>query len=237
MRQLNRWVAYWKPRSYDYLTWQDKLQRFLRGLAYPHDQWHLAWIGSFLPDRLGQLLTPEVLDKCRGDLLADPTGQIPNRATVDHWTRVAYWYMKGYLQDDILAKVDRASMFTSLEVRAPLLDYRLVEFFFSLPANLRLRGFRTKYLLKRLMADRLPAGIPSRRKQGFAVPVGQWLRRELKPLALDLLSADTLRRQGIFQALAVQRLLADHLEGRADNRKELWTLICFQLWWQRWMRD
>lgn len=234
LRRMNHWVARWKPRSYDYLTWHDKLQRFLRGLEYPHDQWHLAWIGAFAPDQLFRLLTPEALEQCRGDVLADPTGQISGQAAIDHWTRVAYWYLKGYLQDDILAKVDRASMFASLEVRAPFLDYRLVEFFFSLPVSLRLRGFRTKYLLKRLMADRLPAGILGRRKQGFAVPVGRWLRNELKPLAEDLLSPDALTRQGIFQPAAVRQLLADHANGRVDNRKELWTLLCFQLWWRRW---
>lgn len=235
LRQLNRWVARWKPRAYDYLTWRDKLQRFLRGLSYPHDQWHLAWIGAFLPDRISGLLTSEAYEQCRGDLLADPTGQLPGRATVDHWVLVAYWYAKGYLTDDILVKVDRASMACSLEVRAPFLDYRVVEFASSLPRPLRLKGFTTKYLLKRLMADRLPAGVAGRRKQGFAVPVGQWLRGELKGLATDLLSPAALRRQGIFQTTTVQRLLADHLDGRADNRKELWTLMCFQLWYRQWM--
>lgn len=235
LRQLNRWVARWKPRSYDYLTWQDKLQRFLRGLGYPHDQWHVSWIGAFLPDRLSAFLTPEAYERCRGDLLADPTGQIPARATVDHWVKVSYWYLKGYLADDILVKVDRASMACSLEVRAPFLDHRVVEFACTLPRALRLRGFTTKYLLKRLMADRLPAGVTGRRKQGFAVPVGRWLRGELKDLATDLLSAETLRRQGIFQPKTVQRLLTDHIAGRADYRKELWTLMCFQLWHRRWM--
>lgn len=223
-------------RSADYLSWSEKLKRFFTGLAYPPNQRHLVWRGAFAPDQLPKLLTAEVWERCRGDVLADPTAQLANRGRIDRWPRLAYWYLRGYLQDDILVKVDRAAMYASLEVRAPLLDYRVVELVVSLPTALRLRGFTTKYLLKRLMADRLPAGIASRRKQGFAVPLGAWLRHELKPLAVDLLSPAAIRTQGIFQPSVVARLLADHLSGRSDNRKELWTLLCFQLWHRQWLK-
>ena len=235
-RRLNELAERMRPRSYDYLTWRYKAQRFIAGLQYPHDQWHQAWIGSFRHDQLSKLLTDDAREQCRGDAIADPTGQLTGRAALEHWTRLTYWYLKGYLQDDILAKVDRASMYSSLEVRAPLLDYRIVEFVASLPPSLRLRRFTTKYLLKRLMADRLPAGIGARRKQGFAVPIGSWLRTDLKPLAQELLSADALKRQNIFQPAAVARLMSDHQSARANRYKELWTLMCFQLWHRRWLK-
>ncbi|MDD5110214.1 MAG: asparagine synthase (glutamine-hydrolyzing) [Patescibacteria group bacterium] len=226
-----------RPHSYDYFTFRDKMQRFLQGLGYPDDQRHLVWRGSFPPDRIGALLTDDARERCRGDWISDPTSRLPEPGRIPRWSRLSYWYLKSYLMDDVLVKVDRASMYASLEVRAPILDYRLVEFAFSLPWPLKLHRYHTKFLLKRLMRDRLPVGIVSRRKQGFAVPIGAWLRGELKPLAQDLLSADALRHQGIFQPAVVQRLLSDHLDGRADNRKELWTLMCFQLWWQRWGKE
>lgn len=233
-RSVARAVARLRPRRYDYLTWGDKLKRFWNGLTYPEDQRHAVWRGAFAPNRLGELLTPDAFERCRGDVVADPTGQLQDRGQIDRWQRLSYWYLRGYLQDDVLVKVDRASMYASLEVRAPLLDYRVVELVVSLPPALRFRGLQTKYLLKRLMADRLPPGITHRRKQGFAVPIGAWLRQELKPLALDVLSPARLKRQGIFQPAVVEQLLSDHLAGKADNRKELWTLMCFQLWHERW---
>jgi len=233
-RHLDAWMSRLRPRAYDYMTRRYQLQRFLRGLPYPAGNRHLVWRGSFPPDRLRNLLMPGVLERCRGDVLADPVAQLDEREIISPWQQTAYWYLKRYLEDDVLVKVDRASMFASLEVRAPLLDYRLVEFAFSLPRRLRLHGWQTKYLLKRLMADRLPSGITSRSKQGFAVPIGAWMRNELKPLAQDLLSADALKSQGIFEPAPVERLLTEHLNGRADHRKELWTLMCFQLWWRKW---
>ena len=143
--------------------------------------------------------------------------------------------MKHYLQDDILVKVDRASMATSLEVRAPFLDVNVVEFLCSLPARYKLRGFSRKYLLRRLMRDRLPPGIADRPKKGFGIPLAKWFRSELRELLLEMLNPQRLEREGIFNAAFVQRLVEDHLSGRRDNRKELWTLTMFQLWKERWL--
>ena len=132
-------------------------------------------------------------------------------------------------------KVDRASMANSLEVRAPFLDVELVEFLGRVPARLKLRRFETKHLLKRAMADVLPPGIAARAKKGFGIPVAEWFKGELREPLHDELSADRLRRQGIFEATEVQRLLAEHLAGRRDHRKQLWTLFMFQLWHRRWI--
>ena len=112
--------------------------------------------------------------------------------------RMIYLYLKQYLADDILVKADRASMYNSLEVRAPFLDYRLVDFINSLPYNLKLKGFTSKYLLKELMSDKLPANIINRSKKGFGVPVAKWLNNELKDFTDDLLSYDYIKKQGIF---------------------------------------
>jgi asparagine synthase (glutamine-hydrolysing) len=142
------------------------------------------------------------------------------------------WHL--YLENDILAKVDRASMACSLEVRVPLLNIELVEFVASLPLNLKLRGLTRKYLLRKALAGRIPQATIDRPKKGFGIPVGKWLRNELRPLLLDTLSPARLREGGLFEPAAVQSMIDAHLSGQRDNRKQLWTLLVFELWRQRW---
>jgi asparagine synthase (glutamine-hydrolysing) len=132
-----------------------------------------------------------------------------------------------------LVKVDRASMACSLEVRAPFLDYTLVEFLNGIPPDLKLRGMQTKYILKRAMGSLLPPGIAGRGKKGFGIPVAKWFRSELRELAGDVLSESRIRRQGILDWPVVARLLDEHWNGVRDNRKQLWTLFVFQLWFDR----
>ena len=122
-------------------------------------------------------------------------------------------------------------MLTSLEVRAPFLDYTLVEFLARVPSRLKLRRLETKHLLKRAMAGRLPPGIAGRKKKGFGIPVAEWLKTDLRGPLLDALSAERLRRQGLFDAREVERLIREHLAGKRDHRKQLWTLFVFQLWY------
>jgi asparagine synthase (glutamine-hydrolysing) len=142
-------------------------------------------------------------------------------------------YLRTYLLDDILFKVDRASMYASLEVRAPFLDVEVVELLNSLPDRLKLRRGRGKWLLRRLMRGRLPDAVIDRPKKGFGIPLSRWLRRELRPLCESLLDARRISREGIFEAAAVTRLMQEHFSGRANHRKLLWTLMSFQLWQSR----
>jgi asparagine synthase (glutamine-hydrolysing) len=122
-------------------------------------------------------------------------------------------------------------------VRAPFLDVDLVEFLGRVPSELKLRGSDTKHLLKQAMADLLPAGIASRAKKGFGIPVAAWFKKELRDALQDELSPDRVRRQGIFESDAVQRLISEHMSGRRDHRKQLWTLFVFQLWHRRWIEQ
>jgi asparagine synthase (glutamine-hydrolysing) len=128
-------------------------------------------------------------------------------------------------------------MACSLELRTPFLDHRLVEFAAGLPASLKLRRFRLKYLFKRAVEPWLPREIVYRQKRGFSVPIADWMRQELRPLMDETLSAARLKRQGFFDPVFVRRLLDDHWTGRADHRKQLWTLLCFELWYERWMNS
>jgi asparagine synthase (glutamine-hydrolysing) len=102
----------------------------------------------------------------------------------------------------------------------------------SIPFRLKLKGLKTKYILKRAMRDKLPPEILGRRKKGFGIPVGQWFRNDLRGLMLDVLSESRIRRQGLFNAGEVTRLVDEHLRGTKDNRKQLWTLFIFQLWYE-----
>jgi len=127
-----------------------------------------------------------------------------------------------YLPGDLLPKSDIASMAHSLELRSPLLDTRVVELGVSLPASLK----RGKLALRRAFADDLPPAVAGRGKAGFGVPLARWFRGDLRELAADVLATD----RGWFERAAVERLLADHAAGRADNGHRLWTLVMLELW-------
>jgi asparagine synthase (glutamine-hydrolysing) len=145
-------------------------------------------------------------------------------------------YVRGYLQEDILVKVDRASMAASLEVRAPFLDPELMDFLATVSPSLKLRRMTRKYLLKRLMRGRIPDAIIDRPKHGFAVPLDTWFRGALRPLAVERLSPDRVQAAGLLDPLAVNRLLRDHLAGRAERGRQLWLLLQLDLWCERWLR-
>ena len=126
-------------------------------------------------------------------------------------------------------------MACALEARAPFLDYTFVEFVNAIPVHLKLKGLKSKYILKKAMQHKLPPEILGRRKKGFGIPVGQWFRHDLRDLMLDVLSESRLRRQGIFNPAEVTRLVDEHLSGTVDNRKKLWTLFIFQLWHEHYL--
>ncbi len=148
----------------------------------------------------------------------------------DQVTRMQSVDTRLYLAEDILTKVDRASMAVSLEVRAPFLDPRVAEFAASLPANYKLRGHKTKYILKKAVHELLPPFVTKRGKKGFGVPVAEWLKVKLRPLARDLLSPERVRRAGVFNPDYIARLQDEHERGIANHRKLLWTLLMFELW-------
>jgi asparagine synthase (glutamine-hydrolysing) len=150
-------------------------------------------------------------------------------------TRMQLIDVMGYLPDDILVKVDRASMAVSLEARVPLLDHRVAEFAFRLPMNMRHRARTTKWLLRRVLSRYVPDRLIDRPKMGLGVPVDEWIRGPLRPWAEDLLSLKSLEYFGMFQPEAVRQLWKEHVEGRSDWQFELWPILMMHGWCQRWV--
>jgi asparagine synthase (glutamine-hydrolysing) len=220
------------PVNPNNLSFDFKLKRFTGSLGRPPLERHLRWLGSFTPEEQRALFTAEALAALAADDLYDQDRAVwAASAGLDATARVLHLDASTYLPDDILFKVDRASMATSLETRAPLLDHQLVEYVAGLPTHYKLRGFTTKYLLKQAARPLLPAEILERPKKGFGIPVAKWLKAELKAPMLDLLSAERLRAGGLFEPATVERLVREHLDGRHDHRKLLWTLLMFE-WWR-----
>jgi asparagine synthase (glutamine-hydrolysing) len=214
-----------KNLSFDY-----KALKFITGARYDSVTRHHIWFGSFTPDQQQQLLTPAALAATDSEIYAEARQIAEECNNDDLVTRMQSVDTRLYLAEDILTKVDRASMAVSLEVRAPFLDPRVAEFAASLPCNYKLRGMKTKYILKKAVRDLLPGFVTRRGKKGFGVPVAEWLKFKLRPLARDLLSPERVRRAGVFNPNYVARLQDEHERGVANHRKLLWTLLMFELW-------
>src|SRR5215210_4644980 len=213
-----------RKASFDY-----KAKRFVRGASLPPLERHHAWREIFSPDLRAEL-TGRAAEHDPVDVLRARFGETEGAELLSRLQDVD---LGTYLVDDLLVKTDRASMAHSLEARVPYLDPLVTGLALALPTRLKVRGLRKKLLLRRAAAPLLPRRIVYGRKRGFSIPAAAWLRGELEPFARDVLSADTLRRQGFFQPDVVSRLLDEHVAGREDRSRQLWGLLAFTLWHER----
>jgi asparagine synthase (glutamine-hydrolysing) len=181
-------------------------------------------------DEQQDLLTDHVRWQTTGDVYADARRILEICDAASEIERMQYLDISFYMAEDILSKVDRASMAVSLETRAPFLDPRIGQFAASLPLNYKLRGSKGKYILKRSVEDLLPVSVLTRSKKGFGIPIAEWLKGRLNSLMHDLLDTQRLKEQGLFEPEYVNKLMSDHEKGLASNHKQLWTLLVFQLW-------
>jgi len=214
-----------KNLSFDY-----RARRFIAASHYDEVARHHVLFGSFAPEDQDLLLTEEVKRTSDGDVYANARRLFAECDSGNIVERMQSLDTQFYLAEDILTKVDRASMAVSLEVRAPYLDPRVAEFAASLPPRYKLHGYTSKYILKKAAKGLVPPFVWRRGKKGFGVPFAKWLKQELKPLAHDLLSPERLRRNGLFDPAYVAKLQDEHERGIANHRKLLWTLLSFELW-------
>src|SRR6266536_858161 len=214
-----------KNLSFDY-----RARRFIAASHYDEVARHHIWFGSFTPHDQELLLSDQVKLSSESDVYQEARRIFAECDSSDVTERMQSLDTQFYLAEDILTKVDRASMAVSLEVRAPYLDPRVAEFAASLPSFYKLHGYTSKYILKRAARGLVPPFVWRRGKKGFGVPFAKWLNAELRPLARDLLSPERLRRGGLFNAEYVAKIQDEHERGVANHRKLLWTLLSFELW-------
>ncbi len=222
------------PASDKNISLDFKIHQFLKGFYAKKELRHTLWLSSFSEREKKNIFnsnfSPSLAGKSGLEIidywLSNYEGENPQQTT-------EFLYLKTYLADDILVKVDRASMYNSLEVRAPFLDYELVEFLSALPIDFKLNGLTGKYILKSLMRGRLPDEIIDRPKKGFGIPLSSWLRNELKSSCTHLLSVEKIKSEGIFNPHYVNEIVNQHQSKRANHRKLIWNLMVFQKWKDR----
>jgi asparagine synthase (glutamine-hydrolysing) len=186
-------------------------------------------------ETLEALLAPEVCAQVTPAPDSHDFDDLGGRAGGGHLSTLQYIDFHHYLPGDILAKVDRASMLTSLESRVPLLDHVLIEFVATIPEGLKFRTGAGKYILKRAMEDDLPREVLTRRKMGFGVPLAAWLRGQLQGFTRDVLLDRRGGQRGIIRKGAIEALLDSHTRRGRDLSPQLWSLICFELWCRTWL--
>jgi asparagine synthase (glutamine-hydrolysing) len=219
------------PASTGYGSPSFLLKQFFRGAVHPPDIATQIMMGGLTTSEQRALVTPLVREAAtRFDPYGDITDVMGGAPTGDAINRLIYHHSKLYMAGQTLVKMDRATMACGVEARAPFLDPDLVELVGAMPSSLKLRGFTTKYILKRALRGRLPDAILERRKQGFGVPLAQWFRGPLRPVLEDTLNPDRLRKIGLLAPDGVARLMTEHMSGRSDHKKVLWTLLAFELW-------
>lgn len=212
----------------------NKIKRFSQGFEHNPELRHLRWM-MFLSDANKKLLYTDDLQReldgvvplCQRSPFRDIMSE---SAHFDSLNRELYIDLRAYLVDDILVKVDRMSMATSLETRVPILDHKLVEFVSSLPGDIKLKGLTTKWIFKKAMERLLPRQNIYRPKEGFSIPIKHWLRKELKDLLLDYLNRERIREGGLFNFEPIEQMINSHLKQRENYSHQLWALLVFEIW-------
>jgi len=210
------------------------LKRFIQAASLPKVERYLRWVSVFDAEAKQDLYSTDFLRQTQSVSAAgmlDPwfarangSGIVDAALLTDIMT---------YLPNDLLVKVDIATMAVSLEARSPFLDHHVMEFAASLPEKFKLRGLTTKYLLKRMLKKLLPAENLERRKMGFGVPIGHWFRGKLQPFLRETLLTEAALNRGLFKREVVKRLVELHTRGERDYSHQLWTLLMLELWFQR----
>ncbi|MBK8810529.1 MAG: asparagine synthase (glutamine-hydrolyzing) [Acidobacteria bacterium] len=228
---VNRLPVSNKNISFDY-----KAKRFVAASKFDLVARHHSYFGSFSISEQRRVLSKEILASTESDIYKGAKELLEICDATNEIEKMQFLDINYYMAEDILTKVDRASMAVSLEVRAPFLDPRVAQFAASIPLSYKLKGSKGKYILKKAVEPLLPKGILERPKKGFGIPVADWLKGKLNPLMRDLLAPSRLKDQGLFDPDNVEKLIREHETGVASNHKQLWTLLVFQLWFDNFLK-
>ncbi|MFH1231905.1 MAG: asparagine synthase (glutamine-hydrolyzing) [Planctomycetota bacterium] len=213
-----------------------RLKRFTKVAHLQPAQRYLQWQLCFDAINRQRLYQPWLKDELKQstgitaeNYLLNLYNNAPAKTSLD---RMLYTDMMSYLPDDLLVKMDIASMANSLEARSPFLDHKLVKFTSQIPPALKLKGFTLKYILKKALRGFVPERILIRGKMGFGVPINRWFRNDLKGYIQKTLSPETIRKRNYFQPETIQGLMKEHFAGRVDNGARLWALLVLEIWFQ-----
>lgn len=208
-------------------------KRYLHHLSLDANSRYVEGMCLFDSEGLRDVLSRDAAAAVREfDFYRDMTAMMRIPKSGERIDSLLYLDSKTYLPGDILTKVDRMSMANSLETRSPLLDHLLIEFVQTIPAQFKLNGHQTKFILKEAVRGLVPEEIINRKKHGFSVPIATWFKRELKGMVSDVLMDGTTRARGLFDERAVKRIFREHQEGRRDNSRHLWQLLVLELWYR-----
>ncbi len=214
----------------------NRIKRFSEGLANPYDERHFRWMKFLSNVQKKELYTPEFFESSFLNKLneREPFKEyFDDTKNFEGINKDLYLDFKTYMVDNILVKVDRMSMATSLEARVPLLDKKMVEFAFSLPPEYKLKGNTTKWFFKKAMENILPKEIIYRRKEGFSIPIKNWLKTDLKDLMMEYLSPERIKNAGVLNPEYVNRLITEHLNNKQNHAHRLWSFILFNIWTEK----
>ena len=219
----------------------NRAKRFVEGAQLPVDLQHTRWMIFLSEFEKSMLYSRDFKDQISDfDSYGFVRHFFKNAPSADPLDQQQYVDINTYLVDDILVKVDRMSMATSLEARVPFLDHRVVEFSTTIPSQLKLAGIshqKTKYILKKAMHDVLPHEIVYRGKEGFSIPIKNWIKNELKPMMMDVLSPEKVNAEGFFNSEYIERLKYEHLNNIENHSHRLWPLMMFGIWYDSYIRE
>jgi asparagine synthase (glutamine-hydrolysing) len=208
-----------------------RLKRFIQASSLSPERRNVKWHSFFDDQEKQDIYNEEMQNRFRNfDSFRYMTDVFDQSDGEEFLDKILYTDIMTYLPEDLLVKMDIATMANSLEARSPFLDYKLIEFTAQIPSDLKLRGFTSKYILKRALKNILPRKILHRGKMGFGLPIGEWFRRELKSYVQAILLDKRCIERGYFKKDAIQQLLDEHISGRVDQGYKLWILLNLELW-------
>jgi len=238
IRAMLKTAAHKLPESHSYLSKAFKLKRFTYGSEYPYDEAHYRWKVLFDSEEKKDLLRADFRSGISDLEPFHAMGRYFDKAVSKNYCiqdQLMYVDFKTFLQDDPLQKTDKMSMANSLEVRVPLLDNAIIDFSRKVSLNNKIKGFQTKYLMRKALSKFLPHEIAFAKKRGFTPPVALWIKNGLKDYMMSSLSHDSLSRIGFLDHKYIASIIDDHLNGKAENSRQIWALIILVNWYRNYV--